>query len=156
MEMSKEERYASSAVYTTIKLVQMMTGLNEVVSIANAAAKGGQWSIEDQMYYDRFCGWLYANLGRKNANGWTSHGKWCEGNFLNVYMQIFGGKIGNTVVEKVQHLEEIAYQASVLGEAGDLEVLRNSVYAHAHAVEGEKLDTLKALEPVKFDKDFVS
>ena len=156
VEMSKEERYASSAIYSTIKLVQMMTGLNEVVSIVNASAKGGQWSIEDQMYYDRFCGWLYANLGRKNANGWTSHGKWCEGNFLNVYMQIFGGKIGNTVVEKVQHLEEIAYQASVLGEAGNLEALRNSVYAHAHAVEGEKLDTLKALEPVKFDKDFVS
>lgn len=156
VEMSKEERYASSAVYTTIKLVQMMTGLNEVVSIANAAARGGEWSMEDQIYYDRFCGWLYANLGRKNANGWAVHGSWCEGKFLNVYMQIFGGKIGNTVVQKVQHLEEIAPQASVLGEAGDLECLRNSVYAHAHAVEGDKLETLKALEPVKFDKDFVS
>ena len=152
VEISKEERYASSAIYTTIKLIQMMSGLNEVVSICNAAG----WTESDCMYYDRFCGWLYANLGRKNSNGWTSHGKWCEGNFLNVYMQIFGGKIGNTRVEKVQHLQEIAYQAASLGDAGDLEGLRNSVYSHAHMVDGDKLEQLKALEPVKFDKDFIS
>ena len=50
VEISKEERYASSAIYATIKLIQMMSGLNEVVSICNAAG----WSESDHMYYDRF------------------------------------------------------------------------------------------------------
>ena len=89
-EYDKEEAYNARCIYILIKLIQLYKGYMAASKFNKQLFAGGVNDVAVQ-YEERFRNLVHALV----------LGTWTKGTMLTPYMQIFGGKLGATIVQPV-------------------------------------------------------